>query len=245
MLKLNKKILIVDDENSVCDVINTYLRDEGFDALVAHNCEDACRLIEEENPDLTVLDIMLPDFSGIDFCTKIRQKYSNPIIFLSCKTETIDKIVALSVGGDDYMTKPFLPEELIARIKAHLRRMDSLTAGKETPEIYRAPGLTVNASTREVFVADENVYFTVKEFDILHLLIKNAKRVYTPHQIFEYAWKENSIPGDEKTIMVYISNIRKKLSRGNEDKNYIISVRGLGYKFNYQLQNGDSESEAI
>lgn len=242
---IKKKILIVDDEKSVSEIIKLYLNDEGLETLTAHNCKDACELIEREKPDLIVLDILLPDLSGIDFCAKIRKKNNVPIIFLSCKTEAIDKIVALSVGGDDYVTKPFLPEELIARIKALLRRMELDADEARHEEVYEAPGLKLNVATREVFVNGENVYFTVKEFDILRLLMSNAKRVYTPRQIFEYAWRENSVPGDEKTIMVYISNIRKKLLTGSEDKNYIISVRGLGYKFNYPIQDSIDSVDSI
>lgn len=242
---VKKKILIVDDEKSVGEMLKPYLNDEGLDALTAHNCKDACVLIERENPDLIVLDILLPDLSGIDFCAKIRKKSNIPIIFLSCKTETIDKIIALSVGGDDYVTKPFLPEELIARIKALLRRMELDIDEARHKGVYEAPGLKLNIATREVFVNGENVYFTVKEFDILRLLMQNAKRVYTPRQLFEYAWRENSVPGDEKTIMVYISNIRKKLLTGNEDKNYIVNVRGLGYKFNYPIKNSIDSGDSI
>ncbi len=231
----SKKILIVDDEKSICDVITTYLKKEGFLPLTAMNATAALQQIDEERPDLIILDVMLPDMNGVDLCTEIRKKYNTPILFLSCKTEAIDKIVALSVGGDDYVTKPFLPEELIARVKAHLRRFDSLVAQEDEEEIYEAPGLVVNATTREVLLDGEPVHLTVKEFDILHLLIKNAKRIYSPTQIFEYAWKTNSIMGDEKTVMVYISNLRKKIEPGKEDRKYIISIRGLGYKFNYQL----------
>lgn len=230
-----KKILIVDDEQSICEVITTYLKKEGFLPLTAMDSKSALKMIEEEHPDLIILDIMLPDMNGVELCTEIRKKKNTPILFLSCKTEAIDKIVALSVGGDDYVTKPFLPEELIARVKAHLRRFESLTVQEEAEEVYEAPGLLVNATTREVLLDGEQVYLTVKEFDILHLLIKNAKRIYSPVQIFEYAWKTNSIAGDEKTVMVYISNLRKKIEGGKANRKYIISIRGLGYKFNYQL----------
>lgn len=236
-----KKILIVDDEKSICDVITTYLKKEGFLPLIAMDSQSALQTIEVERPDLIILDIMLPDMNGVDLCTEIRKKYNTPILFLSCKTEAIDKIVALSVGGDDYVTKPFLPEELIARVKAHLRRFESLTTQETDEEVYEAPGLLVNATTREVFVDGVHVYLTVKEFDILHLLIKNAKRIYSPAQIFEYAWKTNSIAGDEKTVMVYISNLRKKIEDNKDDRKYIISIRGLGYKFNYQLLSSQTE----
>lgn len=236
----SRKILIVDDEKSICDVVATYLKKEGFLPLVAMNAQSTLQIIEEERPDLIILDIMLPDMNGVDLCTEIRKKHNTPILFLSCKTETIDKIVALSVGGDDYVTKPFLPEELIARVKAHLRRFDSLTSQDMDEEIYEAPGLVVNATTREVFLDGEEVYLTVKEFDILHLLIKNAKRIYSSAQIFEYAWKVDSIAGDEKTVMVYISNLRKKIEGNKGERKYIISIRGLGYKFNYQLLTSQS-----
>ena len=143
--------------------------------------------------------------------------------------------MALSVGGDDYITKPFIPEELLARVKAQIRRSEQNSSVETDEEIYTAPGLTVNVTSREVFLDGELINMPVKEFDILHLLIKNSRRIYSAYQIYEHAWQINSITGDEKTVMVYISNIRKKIENNKNAYKYIISVRGLGYKFNHQL----------
>lgn len=229
------KVMIIDDEQQICDLIATYLEKSGYNALSATSCSEAKEIISEMIPDLIILDIMLPDQSGIEFCMELRRTHNIPIIFLSCKTETIDKIMALSVGGDDYMTKPFIPEELMARVKAQLRRLDYMSNNDPDEEIYEAPGLILNATSREIFLDGELISMPVKEFDILHLLMKNSRRIYSAYQIYEYAWQANSIDGDEKTVMVYISNIRKKIENNKNEYKYIVSVRGLGYKFNHNL----------
>lgn len=231
----NNKILIVDDEKQICDLLATYLSKDGYEPMTATSCEEAKEILNKLTPDLIILDIMLPDKSGMDLCMEIRRDKTVPIIFLSCKTETIDKIMALSVGGDDYITKPFIPEELLARVKAQIRRSEQNSSVETDEEIYTAPGLTVNVTSREVFLDGELINMPVKEFDILHLLIKNSRRIYSAYQIYEHAWQINSITGDEKTVMVYISNIRKKIENNKNAYKYIISVRGLGYKFNHQL----------
>ncbi len=231
---VNKKILVVDDEKNINDIIVSYLQKEGFSTFSALNGEDALALIKKESPDLILLDIMLPDISGIDLCVEIRRKNSNtPILFLTCKVEEVDKIIGFSVGGDDYITKPFLPGELVARVKAHIRRYDTLKNTEE--EIYTAPGLSLNITTREVYVDDKLINMTAKEFDLLVLFIKSPRRIYNVVQIFENVWKNNSILGDEKTVMVHISTLRKKIENNEAGRKYIISTRGFGYKFNHKL----------
>lgn len=231
-----KKILIVDDEKNINDIIASFLEKEGFTTCSALNGKEALKLLEVEDPDLILLDVMLPDINGVALCVEIRSKRSRtPILFLSCKDQEMDKIIALSVGGDDYITKPFLPGELVARVKAHLRRFDAIKSEAFDEEIYTAPGLSLNVSTRDAYVDGEPVNLTAKEFDLLHLFIKNPRRIYNAAQIFEYAWKTNSIMGDEKTVMVYVSTLRKKIENNKEGRKYILSVRGLGYKFNHQL----------
>lgn len=230
-----EKILIVDDEKPINDLIKSYLLKEGFVPLTALNGQTALEIVQNEKPDLIILDIMLPDIEGIDLCLEIRRKSTVPILFLSCKSEEVDKIVALSVGGDDYMTKPFLPGELIARIKAHLRRVQSPAYQPEEDEFYEFPGLTVNLTTREVAVDGVPVNLTAKEFDILKLLITNPKRIFSADQLFEMAWKTNTLEGDSRTVMVYVSTLRKKIEGNPDNPKYILSVRGVGYKFNHQL----------
>ena len=231
-----EKILIVDDEKPINDLIRSYLMKEGFIPFSAYTGGEALEIIKSEKPDLIILDIMLPDVEGVDLCLEIRKTNNSPILFLSCKSEEVDKIIALSVGGDDYLTKPFLPGELIARIKAHLRRQKSAGAGKAPQdEILEFPGLTVNMQTREVFSDGLPISLTAKEFDILLLFIQNPKRIFTADQIFELIWKTTSLGGDSRTVMVYISTLRKKLEKNADGSKYIISIRGVGYKFNHKL----------
>lgn len=232
-----EKILIIDDDRDINDLIKSYLIKEQFVPLSAYDPAFAMQLIAKENPDIILLDVMLPGIDGIELCLEIRKKTQVPIIFLSCKSEEIDKIIALSVGGDDYITKPFLPGELIARIKANIRR-GRLNAGtQEIEEIYQPPGLMVNLSTHEVFSNNKPVSLTLKEFEILKILIQNPRRVFSVDQLFEMVWKTETLEGDARTIMVYISNLRKKIETNPDCPKYIISVRGVGYKFNHTILN--------
>lgn len=232
-----EKILIIDDEKPINDLIRSYIMKEGFIPFSAYAGKEALEIIKSEKPDFIILDIMLPDIEGIDLCLEIRKTNNCPILFLSCKSEEVDKIIALSVGGDDYMTKPFLPGELIARIKAHLRRQKTTTNAQNSShnEIYEFPGLVVNMQTHEVLSDGKLINLTAKEFDILQLLIENPKRIFTADQIFELIWKTNSLGGDSRTVMVYISTLRKKLEINPDTAKYILSIRGVGYKFNHKL----------
>lgn len=230
-----EKILIIDDETEISGLIHSYLEKEGFQVHVVDNGEDALQAVRLEKTDLIILDIMLPDIDGIELCLEIRKCCNTPILFLSCKSEEIDKILALSVGGDDYLTKPFLPGELVARVKAHLRRNRLLLHEKKHPHVIRYPGLEVNLDNREVWVGTEPVNLSSKEFEILSILIKNPKRIYSMDQLFEMVWKMTSLDGDSRTIMVYISNLRKKIEKDPSNPEYIINVRGVGYKFNHSL----------
>lgn len=230
-----EKILIIDDDKDICTLIGSYLSKEGFISTAAFDYESALKKIAEDKPDLIILDVMLAETDGIDLCLEIRKKYQMPIIFLSCKSEEIDKIISLSVGGDDYMTKPFLPGELIARVKAHLRRVRITSAAEEEEDLYNLPGLKVNFSSREIFSDNKPVTLTAKEFELLKILIKNPKRIYSMDQLFEMVWKTESLGGDSRTIMVYISNLRKKIETNPNNPKYIISVRGVGYKFNHSI----------
>ncbi len=228
----NEKILIVDDEQEITQLIEHYLLKEGFQVFSEYNGNDALKTIAQEKPDLILLDIMLPDIDGIELCLSIRKNSDAPIIFLSCKSEELDKVLALSVGGDDYITKPFLPRELIARIKAHLRRNRLLKNPKKTEQVISYPNLEINLESHEVFSHGKPVYLSVKEFEVLALLVKNPKRVYSMEQLYQMVWKAQSLEGDSKTIMVYISNIRKKIEPDPTNPKYIINIRGVGYKFN-------------
>ncbi len=222
-------ILIVDDEKEIGSLIRSYLEKENYNVHYAANGEKSLEILNTEAIDLILLDIMLPDKSGVDLCLDIRKETNCPIIFLSCKSEEIDKIIALSVGGDDYIEKPFLAGELTARIKAHLRRNNILhQQEKSSEDVIKYPGILLNTSTREVFINQTQVKLTAKEFDILYLLAKNPKRVFSIEQLFQQVWKSDHMESDTNTIMVYISNLRRKIETTQK---YIVNVRGVGYKF--------------
>ncbi|MBQ0078781.1 MAG: response regulator transcription factor [Eubacterium sp.] len=231
-----EKILVVDDEQAINKLICSYLTKEQFTAIPAYTGEEALAALRRENPDLIILDIMLPDTEGTSLSLDIRKVSNAPIIFLSAKTQEIDKIIALSAGGDDYMTKPFMPGELIARVKAHLRRQNSLMQNLQVQQaVHQVGNLKIDLNSHEIFVNDEEVNLTVKEFEILKLLIENPRKVFPASQIFESVWKTTCMANDTKTVMVYISTLRKKIENTTDSPNYIISVRGVGYKFNHAL----------
>lgn len=242
-----EKILIVDDEKEINDLIVSYLKKEGFISFSAYDGKEALALLEREKPDFIVLDVMLPDIDGNTLCLEIRKRSDAGILFLSCRSEEIDKIIALSSGGDDYMTKPFMPGELVARIKAYLRRQKSgsYKSSEKEEEIYIFPSLSVNLSVREVLVDGKEVLLTAKEFDLLKLFIKNPRRVFSADQLFEIAWNTSSLDGDTRTVMVYISTLRKKIEPQPDSPKYILNIRGVGYKFNHQLleENGGADRD--
>lgn len=230
-----EKILLIDDEMDIIELIKQYLIKEEFTIETATNAKDGMKAIQCFEPDLIILDVMMPDIDGIELCLDIRKITNVPILFLSCKAEEMDKVMALSAGGDDYITKPFQPGELIARVKAHLRRNRLLANNRELEGSIHYGGLKLNMDTREVCVNESMVSLSSKEFEILALLIKNPKRIYSMEQLFQMVWKMDSLDGDARTIMVYISNLRKKIEQNPSDPKYIINVRGVGYKFNHGL----------
>ncbi len=232
-----EKILVVDDEEAINRLVCSYLTKENFTAFSAYTGEEAMTLIRKENPDLIILDVMLPDTEGTALSLEIRKHSNAPIIFLSCKTNEIDKIIALSAGGDDYMTKPFMSGELIARIKAHLRRQNILTndSVQEVYNVYDSGDLKIDFDTHECTAYGKEVNLTSKELEILKLLVDNPRKVFSAKQIFETVWKTNCMESDIKTVMVYISTLRKKLEENQNEPKIIISVRGVGYKFNQNI----------
>lgn len=236
----NESILIVDDEKGIVDFSRLYLAEEGFRVFSAASGMEALALLRKQRIDLIVLDIMLPDIEGTELCLSIRKLTDCPIIFASCKSNDIDKVIALGAGGDDYITKPFSGLELVARVKAHLRRNrlmeDKKFAADATVEYQE---IRINKDTYEVCCGDRAVSLSAKEFQILALLMSNPKRIYTVEQIYEAVWKENSLDGDSRTIIVYIGNIRKKIEPDPGSPKFILTVRGVGYKFNADLKKKD------
>lgn len=229
-----EKILVIDDEHQICDLISSYLKKEEFIPLVAHDGKTACEIVEEESPDLIILDFMLPDVEGPELCLKIRKNSNVPVLFLSCRAEEIDKIVSLSSGADDYITKPFLPGELIARIKANLRRyhIQKEPVANES-KVITAGALTIDSQLRIVQLSGKEIKLTAKEFDILLYLAEHPKRIFSADQLFKIIWQSASLTTDSKTVTVHISAIRKKLAASNEE--YIVNIRRIGYQFNHKL----------
>ena len=230
-----EKILIVDDEKDIQDLIKSYVLREGFIPICAENGSSALEKIANDKPYLIILDFMLPDIEGPELCLSIRQKTNVPVLFLSCRSEEIDKIVSLSSGGDDYITKPFLPGELIARIKANLRRNRANSDVISQDTIINAGILKIDPQMRNIFLQERLIPLTAKEFDILLLLAQNPKRIFSAEQLFKIIWKTTSLNNDPKTVTVHMSALRKKIDTSDNNEKYIINIRGVGYKFNHKL----------
>lgn len=224
-------ILVCDDDKAIVEAIEIYLSQEGYHILKAYDGEQALKILETEEVHLLVLDVMMPRLDGIRATLKIREKHSIPIIILSAKSEDVDKILGLNVGADDYVTKPFNPLELVARVKSQLRRYTQLggTAKKESEHVYEVGGLQINDDLKEVTVDGEKVKLTPIEYNILLLLMKNQGRVFSIDQIYESIWNEEAI-GADNTVAVHIRHIREKIEINPKDPRYLKVVRGVGYK---------------
>lgn len=225
------KILVCDDDREIVDAIEIYLMQEGFQVVKAYDGEEAIqRLKENDDIKLLLIDIMMPRLDGIRATMKIRESSSIPIIFLSAKSEDTDKILGLNIGADDYITKPFNPLELIARVKSNLRRYQKLGNDvMEEDDIYTVGGLSINDVTKEVTVDGEPVKLTPIEYNILLLLVKNKGRVFSINQIYENIWEEEAI-GADNTVAVHIRHIREKIEINPKEPRYLKVVWGVGYK---------------
>lgn len=227
-----EKILIVDDEKEIRDLIDIYLKNEGYNTIKAENGLEALETLKKESADLIILDIMMPKLDGIETCMKIRETQNIPIIMLSAKGEDIDKIMGLTTGADDYLTKPFNPLELVARVKSQLRRYLKLNDYKRPEDengIIEVDDLIINVNTHEVKVSGKEVKLTPREFSILELLAKNKGIVFSIEKIYETIWKE-SFMESENTVMVHIRKIREKIEQNPRKPIYIKTVWGVGYK---------------
>ncbi|HOV80345.1 MAG TPA: response regulator transcription factor [Bacillota bacterium] len=228
-----EKILVVDDEAVVQKLITHYLVKEGFRVVTADTGYTALETIRREKPDLILLDILLPELDGLEICQEIRDETDVPIIFITSKGDTLDVALGLGVGGDDYIRKPFDPIEVVARVKAHLRRRRQLRKAGEaekTQKTLHFPGLKIDLAERTVEVNGKPVVLTAREFDILALLAGNPNRYYNADRIMELVWKTRESV-DYRSLMVHISKLRKKIEEDPANPKYIISVRGFGYKF--------------
>lgn len=223
-------VLICDDDKDIVDAIKIYLSNEGFNILCAYNGKEAVELVKENNVHLLIMDVMMPVMDGIHAVVKIRETNSMPIIFLSAKSEDTDKILGLNIGADDYITKPFNPMELVARVKAAIRRYTTLgNLNVDNNSVFKAGGLVINDETKEVSVDGENVKLTPSEYNILLLLVKNQGKVFSIEQIYENIWNEEAL-GVENTVAVHIRHIREKIEINPKDPKYLKVVWGLGYK---------------
>ena len=225
------KILIVEDEHSIAEPEKDYLELSGFEVETANDGMNGLAKALNEKFDLFILDVMLPGIDGYEICSKIRENSNVPIIMVSAKKEDIDKIRGLSIGADDYMTKPFSPSELVARVKAHLSRYERLVnSGEEANEDLEIRGIKIDITARRVFVNGEEKAFTTKEFDLLLFLAKHPNHVYTKEELFKQIWDMESI-GDIATVTVHIKKIREKIEYNTAKPQYIETIWGVGYRF--------------
>lgn len=223
-------ILIVDDEKEIRDLIEIYLKNEGYKTLKAINGLEALEVLEKDNVDLIILDIMMPKMDGIQACMKIREEKNMPIIMLSAKSQDMDKINGLITGADDYMTKPFNPLELMARVKSQLRRYMRLNDKPSSKNgIIEIDDLIINLNTHEVKIEGKEIKLTPREFGILELLARNKGIVFSIEKIYEKVWKEEFLES-ENTVMVHIRKIREKIENDTRNPRYIKTVWGVGYK---------------
>ena len=223
-------ILVCDDDREIVEAIEIYLSKEGYNVIKAYDGLEAIEILKKEDIQLLLIDVMMPRLDGLRATLKIREKSGIPIIILSAKSEDSDKVIGLDVGADDYITKPFNPLELIARVKAQLRRYTKLgTMAGQKSNVYTVGGLEVNDDSKEVTVDGESVKLTPYEYKILLLLVKNQGRVFTIEQIYENVWEEEAIAADN-TVAVHIRHIREKIEINPKEPRYLKVVWGVGYK---------------
>ena len=227
------RVLIVEDDTEIRDGIEIYLRNQGYEVSKAGDGVEGLEVIQKENIHLAIIDVMMPRMDGIRMVMELRKEYDFPVIMLSAKSEEVDKIMGLNMGADDYVTKPFQPLELLARVNSHLRRykrfLEVTGQGNGTPEnVYRIGGVELNEDTKEVLVDGEPVKMTPMEFKILALLMRSPGRVFSAEEIYERVWNERAINTD--TVMVHVRKIREKIEYNPKEPKYLKVVWGVGYK---------------
>lgn len=226
------KILIVEDEESIAELERDYLQISGYDVDICSDGDEGLYKALKGEYDLLVLDIMLPGSDGFEICRRVREEKDIPVIMVSARRDDIDKIRALGLGADDYMTKPFSPGELVARVKAHLSRYDRLTgAAKTANDVIEVRGLKIDRTARKVWINGTEKVFTAKEFDLLTFLATHPNHVYSKADLFREIWEMESVGDDVATVTVHIKKIREKLDDTTADPNYIETIWGVGYRF--------------
>ena len=223
-----KKILIIEDDQSIAELERDYLEAEGFDCAILADGPNGLETARNESWDLIILDLMLPGADGFSICRALRKETEIPILIVSARTEDIDKIRGLGLGADDYVTKPFSPGELTARVKAHLSRYERLLGTPRRSRIISVRGLSIDLETHRVTVFDKDIGLTAKEFEILHLLISHADRVYSKEEIFDHVWGDSY--GDLSTVTVHVRKLREKIEDNPSEPEYIETVWGIGYR---------------
>ena len=225
------KILIIEDEAEIAELEKDYLEINGFEVSIEYAGDTGLKRALEEQFDLIILDLMLPNMDGFEICKRIREQQNIPVLMVSAKKDDIDKIRGLGLGADDYMTKPFSPSELVARVKAHLTRYERLVgSGVRNNDVIEIRGIKIDKTARRVYVNGEEKVFTTKEFDVLTFLAQNPNRVYTKEELFREIWDMESI-GDIATVTVHIKKIREKIEINTSKPQYIETIWGVGYRF--------------
>ena len=225
------KILIIEDEEAIADLEKDYLELSGFDVVIENQGDKGLKSALKNDFDLIILDIMLPGIDGFEVCKKVREKKDVPILMVSAKKEDIDKIRGLGLGADDYITKPFSPSELVARVKAHLARYSRLVGpGPAQNDIIEIRGLKIDKTARRIFVDGVEKSFTTKEFDLLTFLAENPNHVYSKEELFRKIWNMESV-GDIATVTVHVKKIREKIEYDTSNPQYIETIWGVGYRF--------------
>lgn len=226
-MKSRNRILMIDDDKNICRLVSIYLQNEGYEVTTVNDGADGVKAFEDGNYDLVLLDIMLPSLDGWDVCREIRKTSEIPIIMLTAKGEVFDKVLGLEMGADDYLVKPFDPKELVARVKAVVRRM---TKGDEEEQAVIMDGLAVDLSNYTVLLDGEELEMPPKEIELLYFLVSHPNKVYTREQLLEQVWGFDYF-GDSRTVDVHIKRIREKLAQKSESDWQIKTVWGVGYKF--------------
>jgi len=232
-MKETYHVLVVEDDEQIRDGIEIYLKSQGYEVSKAADGIDGLAILKEKEVHLAIIDVMMPRMDGIHMVMRLRKEYDFPVIMLSAKSEEVDKIMGLNMGADDYVTKPFQPLELLARVNSHLRRykrfLEITGQGDGEPEnVYRIGGIELNEDTKEVLVDGESVKMTPMEFKILALLMRNPGRVFSAEEIYERVWNERAINTD--TVMVHVRKIREKIEYNPKEPKYLKVVWGVGYK---------------
>lgn len=225
------RVLIIEDEKSIADLEKDYLELSGFEVTVENRGDTGLKAALEEDFDIIILDLMLPGTDGFEVCRRVREQKNVPILMVSAKKDDIDKIRGLGLGADDYMTKPFSPSELVARVKAHLAQYERLVgAGRPENDIIEIRGLKIDKTARRVWVDGQEKQFTTKEFDLLTFLAENPNHVFTKEELFRKVWNMDSV-GDIATVTVHIKKIREKIEYDTSNPQYIETIWGVGYRF--------------